>query len=219
MRPRPRTPAARARTALTLGAGLATAACAGSRPLPAPIFQPTDATSSPLQPGDAVRLGFWLEPGLSGEYVVDESGVAVLPLIGSRRVTAEPAAELKQRLQADYAKEIQNQDVAIALLRRVRVLGAVKNPGLYHVDPTMTLGDVVALAGGIASNGRQGDIKVFHAGREIGSDLRLSDLATRYLTSGDEVVVPERGWFARNGAVVVGALISATGIVIAAAAF
>lgn len=219
MQPGPRTPAAGARTALTLGLGLAAAACAASRPAPAPIFQPSDATSSPLQPGDAVRLGFWLEPGLSGEYVVDESGVAVLPLIGSRRVTIEPAAELKRRLQADYAKEIQNQDVAIVLLRRVRVLGAVKNPGLYHVDPTMTLGDVVALAGGIASNGKQGDITVFHAGREIGSELRLSDLATRYLTSGDEVVVPERGWFARNGAVVVGALISATGIVIAAAAF
>jgi polysaccharide export outer membrane protein len=211
--------APRERTVLTLALGLLAGGCAGSRPGPAPIFQPSDATATPLQPGDAVRLRFWLEPGLSGDYTVDESGVAVLPLIGPRGVTAEPAAELKRRLQAEYAKEIQNQDVAIALVRRVRVLGAVKEPGLYFVDPTMTLGDVVALAGGITTQGKQGDIKVFHAGREIGSDLRLSDLATRHLTSGDEVVVPERGWFSRNGIVVVGALISATGFIIATAAF
>jgi polysaccharide export outer membrane protein len=175
--------------------------------------------STPLQPGDAVRLRFWLEPGLSGDYAVDEAGVAVLPLIGPHGVTAEPAAELKRRLQTEYAREIQNQDVAITLVRRVRVLGAVKNPGLYYVDPTMTLGDVVALAGGITSAGRERDIRIFHAGREIGSRLRLSELATRYLTSGDEVLVPERTWFARNGAVVMGALISAAGIVIAAAAY
>jgi hypothetical protein len=41
----------------------------------------------------------------------------------------------------------------------------------------------------------------------------------RHLTSGDEVVVPERTWFGRNGAVVVGALITATGFILAAAAF
>jgi polysaccharide export outer membrane protein len=202
-----------------LALAVAAAGACASRRAPPALFQTSDATATPLQPGDAVRLGFWLERELNGNYAVDESGVAVLPIIGPRRVTTEPAAALKQRLQAEYAKELQNQDVAIVLLRRVRVLGAVKEPGLYHVDPTMTLGDVVAMAGGIATGGKQNDIKVFHAGREIRSDLRLSDLATRHVTSGDEVVVPERSWFSRNGAVVVGALISATGIVVAAAAF
>jgi polysaccharide export outer membrane protein len=175
-----------------------------------------DPTSTPLAPGDALKLTFWLEPALSGEYAVDESGAVVLPLLGSRSVTAVSAAELKRQLQADYAKEIQNQEVAIVLLRRVRVLGAVQKPGLYFIDPTMTLGDVVALAGGVTATGKQDEVKVFHAGHEVGSDLPLSELAIRHLASGDGVVVPERSWFSRYGAVVIGGVITATGLIIAA---
>jgi polysaccharide export outer membrane protein len=155
---------------------------------------------------------------LSGEYAVDESGAVVLPLLGSRSVTAVSAAELKRQLQADYAKEVQNQEVAIVLLRRVRVLGAVQKPGLYFIDPTMTLGDAVALAGGVTATGKQDEVRVFQSGNEVSADLPLSELAVRHLASGDGVVVPERSWFSRNGAVIVGAFITATGLVIAAVA-
>lgn len=204
----------------TLAFAMSVVACSGSTTqsgsvAPTPAHDPT---STPLAPGDALRLTFWLEPALSGEYAIDESGVVVLPLLGSRSVTSVSAAELKRQLQAEYAKEIQNQEVALVALRRVRVLGAVKEPGLYFVDPTMTLGDVVALAGGVTNTGKQDEVRVFQAGHEVGSDLPLSELAVRHLASGDGVVVPERSWFSRNGAVIVGALITATGIILAAVA-
>src|SRR6476469_7553495 len=35
-----------------------------------------------LQPGDLVRRKSWREPDLSGDYRVDENGVAVFPKIG-----------------------------------------------------------------------------------------------------------------------------------------
>jgi polysaccharide export outer membrane protein len=206
---------------LALAFAVSLAACGGSvaqsrAAVPSP---PLDPTSTPLTPGDALRLRFWLEPALSGEYAIDESGVVVLPLLGSRSGTVVPAVELKRQLQVEYAKEIQNQEVAIVVLRRVRVLGAVQRPGLYYMDPTMTLGDVVALAGGVTANGKQDEITLFHAGHEIGADLPLNELAMRYLTSGDQIVVPERTWFSRNGAVIIGAVITATGFILAAAAF
>lgn len=61
--------------------------------VPAPV---RDTTLDPLVPGDGVRLSFWRDPELSGEYYVDESGVTVFPLIGSHNMTAVPAGDLKR---------------------------------------------------------------------------------------------------------------------------
>jgi protein involved in polysaccharide export with SLBB domain len=104
-------------------------------PLGVPVCAQTNAsapsftmTEEPLMPGDAIRLAFWREPGLSGQYSVDEAGVVVLPLLGARDVTGVPGARVKQELADAYGRELANQEVQILLLRRVRILGAVKVP-------------------------------------------------------------------------------------------
>ena len=106
------------------------------------------AQSGPLKPGDVIRLSISREEGMSGDYAVDETGHAGLPLIGMKPVTAVPADQLRREIVAAYEEQLRNQTIQVVFLRRVRVLGEVRNPGLYHVDPTMTLGDAIALAGG-----------------------------------------------------------------------
>jgi protein involved in polysaccharide export with SLBB domain len=39
-----------------------------------------------LLPGDVVRLTIWREPGMSGDFQVDEAGVVVFPRLGERSV-------------------------------------------------------------------------------------------------------------------------------------
>ena len=177
------------------------------------------APENALVPGDAIRLAFWREPELDGEYPVDETGTVVLPLLGHRKVTEVPPGELKETLLREYAEQLRNQEVQVTLLRRVRVLGAVHVPGLYYVDPTMTLGDAIALAGGATSDGKLNEIKIFRAGEETRSDLDSSTRIAEEVRSGDQIMVPERSWFARNGAVIVAATISAVGFIVAVAAF
>jgi protein involved in polysaccharide export with SLBB domain len=172
-------------------------------------------TESSLMPGDAIRLAGTREPELPGEYPVDETGTVVLPLLGSRNVTGLPAAELKRQLVADYRQELRNQDVQISLLRRVRVLGAVKNPGIYQVDPTMSVADAIALAGGATHEGKLKGIQVLRRGKVIRSDVDVHTPIAREMQSGDQVIVPERSWFSRNGQYVIGGLITAAGFVIA----
>ena len=121
--------------------------------IPLPARAQTSNRSSPelapLAPGDAIRTTFWREPQLNGDYRVDETGTVVLPVLGARSVRDIDPVHLKTALVNDYGRQLRSpDDVQIVLLRRVRVLGAVKTPGLYLVDPTMTLGDVIALAGG-----------------------------------------------------------------------
>ena len=181
----------------------------------APAASPVTA---PLAPGDAIRVTFWREPTMNGEYTVDEGGTVVLPLLGARGVSGVPAGRLKEQLAGDYAKELRTpQDVQIVVLRRVRVLGAVKEPGLYRVDPTMTLGDVVALAGGATREGKLEGVRIMRGGRELRSDVEQSAPVGEHLRSGDQIVVSERSWLARHGAVLIGASISAAALIVSSA--
>jgi Periplasmic protein involved in polysaccharide export len=91
-----------------------------------------------LRPGDIVRLRIWREPELSGDYSVDEAGRINFPLIGLQSVTDETTESLHNRLVAAYRQSIQNLSMGVVFLRRVPVVGAVRAPGLYPVDPTMT---------------------------------------------------------------------------------
>jgi protein involved in polysaccharide export with SLBB domain len=177
------------------------------------------AAADALAPGDAIQLALWRDPSLSGEYPVDETGLVVLPLLGTRQVTSVSMPELKQRLLREYTQQLRNQEVRIILLRRVRILGAVKNPGLYRIDPTMTLGDAVALAGGATNEGKLKDIRIHRNGAEVRSSLDSHAQLMEYVRSGDQIVVPNRSWFARNGHVVVAAAISAVAVVLSRAHF
>jgi polysaccharide export outer membrane protein len=191
-------------------------AVAQATPAAAP---PPAAAEAPLEPGDALKLTFWREPVLSGTYPVDEAGGVALPYLGLRTVTATPTAELRRRLLQEYEGILANQGVHVEVLRRVRVLGAVRSPGLYRVDPTMSLADALALAGGVTPDGRLDAVRLVRDGREQRLDLERAVPAAEMLRSGDQIVVPERSWMARNSAPLIGASISALGFIVAQALF
>jgi protein involved in polysaccharide export with SLBB domain len=161
-----------------------------------------------LQPGDAIHVSFWREPTLTGDYPVDETGTVVLPLVGARKVTGVPPEQLKQQLLRDFGAQLRNQEVQITLLQRVRILGAVKDPGLYHVDATMTLGDAVALAGGATPNGSLDGIRILRQGQTIHANLKTDTPVAEQAWSGDQILVPERGWLSRNGTFLVGSVLT-----------
>lgn len=178
---------------------------------------PSDtAAAGLLHPGDIVRLRIWREPDLSGDFAVDETGVVTFPKLGPVRVSMESAESLKARLVAGYQVFLRNPSVDVILLKRVNVLGAVKNPGLYPIDPTMTIADAVALAGGATSDGDRHRIELLRGNTRL--DVKLSDqtrIADLPLRSGDQIFVPERSWISRNPAVLAASLSAAASLIIA----
>lgn len=161
-----------------------------------------------LEPGDIVRLSISREAEMSGDYPVDEMSRAALPLIGVLSVQGIPADRLRQDIVSAYEEQLRNQTISVIFLRRVRVLGEVKNPGLYHVDPTMTLVDAVALAGGPTNTGSLENVSILRGSTEIQADL--SQPALQQVHSGDQIVVGERGWWSRNGKYVIGTATTVT---------
>lgn len=111
------------------------------------------ATDEPLAPGDIIGVSFSVERNLDGQFPVDETYGVGLPLLGWTDVEGLSGSTLRDSLLVAYVAQVRNQTVQITLLRRVRYLGAVQAPGLYHVDPTMSLIDAIALAGGPTPTG------------------------------------------------------------------
>jgi polysaccharide export outer membrane protein len=167
-----------------------------------------------VHPGDLIRLKIWREPDMSGDVTVDESGVAALPRLGAMMIANLPADSLKRMLVRSYTKYLRDPAVDITVMRRITVLGAVRTPNVYHIEPTMTIADAVALAGGVAPDGKQDQVEVRRRGG--GQTYRVSQrsrLADTPIRSGDELYVPQRSWASRNTGVVIAAVSTLTSIV------
>jgi protein involved in polysaccharide export with SLBB domain len=168
-----------------------------------------------LQPGDALRVEVWREEDLSGTFQVDSDGVVTLPLLGSRQVAGIPLRQLRDDLIREYRVQLRNPSITITPLRRVNVFGEVNKPGLYGVDPTISLAGVVALAGGATPAGDLNRIRILRGGQilreRVAADMMIDAVDIR---SGDQILVQQRGWFERNSTFVVSLLLSVTSLII-----
>lgn len=173
-------------------------------------------SSQTLRPGDVVRLAIWREPDFSGEFTVDRSGVIVLPRLGDVQVLDLDPGTLKETLLEGYRRYLVNPSIEITILRRVNVMGAVQRPGLYPVDPTVTIADVLALAGGSTPIGDPSKIRLIRDGEVISTTLgegtRIGESPIR---SGDQIVVPERSWITRNAGVVAASISAVVTLIVA----
>lgn len=173
-------------------------------------------TAAFAQPGDVVRLKIWREPDMSGDYTVDANGVATFPRLGAMPVGRIGADSLQRLLVAEYSRFLRNPSIEVILLRRVRVVGAVRTPGLYTADPTMRVRDVLALAGGATPEGRTDFVRLDRNGRSTPVDLdHAPGVGEIGLRSGDQLYVPQRSWLARNTPLVAAIVSVGGGLLIA----
>jgi polysaccharide export outer membrane protein len=194
-------------------AGQASAVGAGSGVVTAAAPAPAADLALALIPGDVVRVRVWREPDLSGDFAVDENGAVVLPRLGRMAAAGERPSVLRERIVGGYTAFLNHSSVEVTLLHRVQILGAVRNPGLYPVDATMTLGDALALAGGTTPQGHPDRVVLVH--REGGGTTvsRRTLIGDSPLRSGDQIYVPERSWASRNTGVLVGIVTGALGLI------
>jgi polysaccharide biosynthesis/export protein len=197
------------------GPAVAQTSYASAQP-PAPATsRDTVLGQSRLQPGDVIRLRIWREPDLSGEFPVDESGSAVFPKLGATKVASITADSLRALLISTYSQYLKDPAIEVTFLRRVTILGAVNHPGIYPVDPTMSIHDAFALAGGTLPNGNPKHFELRRGGKNIDVDFSQdTPIGRTTIRSGDELYVPERSWFSRNSIYIVGAAITATAIIV-----
>jgi polysaccharide export outer membrane protein len=166
-----------------------------------------------VQPGDLIRLKVWREPDMSGDVVIDAAGEAIFPRIGRIVVTGWAPDSLRRFLVASFSRYLKNPAIDITVLPRVTILGAVRTPGVQNLDPTFTIADAVALAGGATPDGQQDNIELRRRGAKMPVKLSLGErLSDTPVQSGDQLIVPERSWLSRNPGLMLGVISAATSI-------
>ncbi|MEO5579980.1 MAG: SLBB domain-containing protein, partial [Gemmatimonadaceae bacterium] len=110
--------------------------------------------------------------------------------------------------------QLRNPSVTITPLRRIYVLGEVAKPGLYTVDPTISLAGAVAIAGGATASGDLDRLRVVRNGKVVLDRAAAgSSLSAINIRSEDQVFVDRRGWLDRNSALAASAVLSAATLV------
>lgn len=177
---------------------------AGS-PVAAQTPTPAARDSAPevyvIRRGDVLRIWVWPDTALGGRFPVEESGLVYLPVIGEVHAAGMTIDALRAQLRQGYLQAIRTPIVSVTPLFRVSVLGAVERPGLYEIDPTLSLFDVISLAGGLRREAKANELRVIRDGGrvfEVNAKQALESgeaLLALSLRSGDRIVVPERNRF------------------------
>ena len=102
---------------------------------------------------DVLTVNVWHEPEVSRNVPVRPDGKISLPLVGDVQAAGLTPTELKNELEARFAKFLTNPDVSVIVAeirsQRINVLGKVFRPGTYALIPPMNVIDAVATAGGL----------------------------------------------------------------------
>jgi len=168
---------------------------AQQQPAAPPAVQ-TTGSAYHLRPGDIVRITVWGQEAYSGQFEIDEHGMLAYPGIGDINTGALTVSELREQIRKGLETIFNSPFVTVSPQFRVAVLGTVQRPGLYTVDPTLSVLDVVALAGGPATGGNLNGVKLLRGGQatrlRLEGGIKGHTLEEIGVHSGDQIVVPHK---------------------------
>lgn len=163
------------------------------------------AADLPLGAGDVMKVSVYGSPDLTLETRVSEGGNISFPLIGQVAVggLSTQAAERKIAQALESGGFVKKPQVNIIVTQvqssTISVLGQVNRPGRYPVEGRRSLMDMVAMAGGIATDGgdkvsliRKRDGKTTREEIDLVQMMRAGELNENYTLSGGDVVFVER---------------------------
>lgn len=164
----------------------------------------TSAGVSDFAPGDGVRIKVWRDVsvtaqgdvnslGLNDDFIIDNRGTIVLPIIGELRATGHTRRSLARAIEDSLS--IRSLRVMCSPLIRVTLLGAVNKPGSYLIEPKESLWELINQAGGPANDADFKKIYVERTGQVVVDNLlqafeQAYSLEQLNVRSGDQVYVP-----------------------------
>lgn len=155
----------------------------------------TTALSYRLGTGDKLRVIVFGEEKLSGEFVVDGTGMVALPLIGSVPALGSSARDLEAKIADSLrGRYIANPRVSVEVLtfRPFYILGEVNAPGEYPYSDGLTILNAVARAQGFSIRANQRTVMIRRAGSQTEERVKVGPGTP--VQPGDTIRVLER-WF------------------------
>jgi polysaccharide export outer membrane protein len=158
-----------------------------------------------IGPEDVLGIFVWREAEVSGDVAVRPDGMITLPLIRDVKAAGLAPNELADRIQEALREFITDPSVTVVVRqmnsRKVFITGEVAKPGAYPLASSMTVMQLIAIAGGINEFAEANGISVMRveAGKTRTFKFEYKDVAKGkkpeqniVLKPGDTVVVPEK---------------------------
>jgi polysaccharide export outer membrane protein len=188
-------------------------------PSQAPRPQPAPPAAKPAVPGPSVPVeaGFtigpedvlgilvWKDQEMSGDVTVRPDGMITLPLIRDVKAAGLTPNQLADRIQEAVREFVTDASVTVVVRqmnsRKVFITGEVARPGAYPLVSSMTVMQLIAVAGGLNEFAEAKSISVMRveAGKTRTFPFDYKNVASGrkpeqniVLKPGDTVVVPER---------------------------
>lgn len=157
----------------------------------------TQRSVGALRPGDVLRVVVFRDKELSNEYLIDARGFVQIPGLGVIEAAGLTPTAVTDRLRdALIERGFARPEISVQPLIRVSVLGEVRSPNVYPVDPGTSLLQLLTVAGGPTDRARLDDTRVIRDGVafrvDMESALRGSAAGRIVLYSNDVVVVGRR---------------------------
>lgn len=201
--------------ALTLGVAAPTFAqqnAQASKSVPAAPRGATPAAAmvpaAPVPPGytigpdDVLGVLFWREKDISGDVVVRPDGKITLPLLNDVQAAGLTTEELRAALTTAAARFVEEPNVTVVVRqinsRRVFITGQIGKPGPYPLSGSMTVMQLIAIAGGLTEFADSKNIIIMRTenGKPVAHRFNYKEVVNRKnlkqnieLKPGDTVVV------------------------------
>jgi polysaccharide export outer membrane protein len=164
---------------------------------PAPAAHDTMPRSvGALRPGDVLKIAVFRDKELTGDYPIDARGYVQIPGLGVIKAAGLEPTEVTDRLRlALIERGFARPEISVQPLIRVSVLGEVRSPNVYPVDPGTSLLQLLTVAGGPTDRARLQDTRVIRDGRAFRIDMNAGlhgTAAGRVVLYSNDVVVVGR---------------------------
>jgi protein involved in polysaccharide export with SLBB domain len=151
-----------------------------------------------VEPGDVIRFKNWAAAEQSGDLIVNERGIVLVPTVGHIPVSGLSPDSLERRIIRAYTGRVDATRVDVQMLRAITVTGGVKAPSVHLADGATTVLSLVAKAGGAIRPG--GDSRVYivrnaESTREVSVADRIADVGIR---ASDQLYVQDPPFVVRN---------------------
>lgn len=145
--------------------------------------------------GDKLSIRVAGEADLTGEYVVDASGIMSMPYVQSITVAGLNTSQIENiittKLKNGFLRDPKVSVQAISL-RPFYIMGEVTTAGSFAYQPGMTVQNAIAIAGGYGPRADQGKVLITRKNATGTSTQKVP--VTTQVYPGDIVFVRER-WF------------------------
>jgi polysaccharide export outer membrane protein len=156
-----------------------------------------------VKPGDELNVSVWGEEDLNQPVLIRPDGGFSFPLAGDLRAAGKTVEEIRLELSERLAQFIPDLVATVTVTaingNRIYVIGQVRTPGTYIMNPRLDVMQALSLAGGTTPFAKVDEIRILRrmADEQTVLPFSFTDVSKGrnldqnvVLESGDVVVVP-----------------------------